>query len=196
MFDKDLGCHSCGATFEGDEVHCHSCGSCLLDRAKEPGPFFDHRGRAFLPCWLLDADRALLCEVLEDRSNHDEFISCLVRAKLSCTVGVISGGRDLGLVTTNSRVAFRFEGGATQFRTLVHRDHDIMAGKQISVMTPLGLALLGMREGYCAPVLRRIGTVQMVILERVKAAVPTRLRETKIIDGKAGIPDMPAHFHH
>lgn len=184
MFDGDLGCHSCGALLDGNVVRCNSCGACLLEHTHEPRLFFESYARTFPNCRMAERDRSLLIDYLETHAYcDDEFISQLARAKLSGLAGTVASEGERGIVTLGSRVLFRFEGGGSRCRTLAHWDHNSIPGRSISVMTPLGLALLGMQEGNWAPVLRRLGTVQLITVERVMANGRRRSHSTAAGDG-------------
>jgi regulator of nucleoside diphosphate kinase len=71
-------------------------------------------------------------------------------------------------VTMNSRALFRADiGGAAQSRTLIYDEDYSSVGGTISVVTPTGAALLGLREGSRMPYVTRDGERRILVLERV-----------------------------
>lgn len=55
---------------------------------------------------------------------------------------------DEDIVSTNCRVIYRLDGGPrTYAHLLVHPDDLMWPGAEVSVLTPLGIALLGLRAG-------------------------------------------------
>jgi transcription elongation GreA/GreB family factor len=82
---------------------------------------------------------------LGDR-NADFLLSELRRATL-CDVEELPED----VVSTNCRVTYRIDGGKQHAALLVHPDDMRRTGAELSVTTPLGIALLGLRCGDRMP---------------------------------------------
>lgn len=73
-----------------------------------------------------------------------------------------------GVVTMNSRVFFRPDLNCPlESRTLVYEDDYAVLGGTVSVLTPLGSALIGLREHSAMPYVSLDGTRRMLVVERV-----------------------------
>jgi regulator of nucleoside diphosphate kinase len=70
------------------------------------------------------------------------------------------------VVSTNCRVIFRIDEPKLRAHLLVHPDDLISPGTEISVTTPLGTALLGLRIGDRMPFVEE-GTVHEVVVEGI-----------------------------
>lgn len=72
------------------------------------------------------------------------------------------------VVSTNCRVIYRIDSEPkTRTHLLVHPDDLIWPGAEISVATPLGTALLGLRIGDCMPFLDEDGMDREVFVEGI-----------------------------
>jgi regulator of nucleoside diphosphate kinase len=72
------------------------------------------------------------------------------------------------VVTMNSRVFFRRNvGQPIESRTLVYDEDYAVPGATLSVFTPLGAALLGLRDGSRMPYVSREGIRYVAVVERV-----------------------------
>ena len=72
------------------------------------------------------------------------------------------------VISINSRVTYRLDGKSeTQTRVLVHADHARWPSAELSVMTPLGTALLGLSVGDSMPFRARDGQRHEVLVEDV-----------------------------
>ena len=94
------------------------------------------------------------------------------------------------VVTMNSRVSFRIDDAdETQSRYLVFPDDLSMYGLQITVLTPLGAALLGTRVGDRTPYPTPAGALHSVEVERIDfrpraKILPFRPRGAARIEGE------------
>jgi hypothetical protein len=70
-------------------------------------------------------------------------------------------------VTLGSNVGFRASGQRRINRTLVHWDHFRIPGSQLSLHTPWGVTLLGMKVGETAPAYDRNGVVEELTVDSV-----------------------------
>jgi regulator of nucleoside diphosphate kinase len=70
-------------------------------------------------------------------------------------------------VTLNSQVIFRVNGGPQLSRVLVHWDKFCVPGLHLSLHTPWGITLLGMRTGHEATVYWRNGVAEVIKIESV-----------------------------
>ena len=55
------------------------------------------------------------------------------------------------MVSTNAKVTYRIDGGRPTAHVLVHPQDLLWPGAELSVLTPLGIALLGLRVGDRMP---------------------------------------------
>jgi len=88
-----------------------------------------------------------------------------------------------GYVTLGSVVAFRVDGRAPINRVLVHWDEFCVPGLHLSLHTPWGITLLGMRVGHEAAVYWRGGVAEMIKVESI-----FRPREHRISPNAKGAP--------
>ncbi|HET8726967.1 MAG TPA: GreA/GreB family elongation factor [Alphaproteobacteria bacterium] len=87
--------------------------------------------------------------------------------KLEKSVVCRPGGVPADAVTMNSRVIFRVDGAAAETRLLVYPEQYFPTGQYLSLATPLGAALLGLREGDQIRFTDLQGTQHTVIVEKV-----------------------------
>lgn len=72
------------------------------------------------------------------------------------------------IVTMNARVYYRRQLGLpTEMRTLVYDPEDAPAGAGLPILSPLGVALLGLRAGQRMPYASLDGAAAIVLVERV-----------------------------
>lgn len=90
-----------------------------------------------------------------------------------------------GYVDLDSHVIFRIDGRSPLSRVLVHWDEFTVPGLHLSLHTPWGITLLGMRAGCEAAVYSRRGVAETIKVESVTHAAahrgvgPSRLPERK-----------------
>lgn len=97
----------------------------------------------------------------------DILLTELDRAKI-----VSDGKLPEGVVRMGSRVSYETEQGQSQTVILVYpADADIEAGR-ISVMTPIGVALIGLKAGQSITWLDRSGKRHKLTVVKVEAPVP------------------------
>lgn len=96
---------------------------------------------------LTTRDHAILQAMLDEhRGPHDPFMQLLDR-KLRASAISFSDDIPPGVVTLDSRVAYRIDGAPAGPRVLVERHMPDNAGDALSIRTIHGLALLGLAEG-------------------------------------------------
>lgn len=99
--------------------------------------------------------------------SHRAEIARLIRTKLAHARVVFSGDVDEDVATGNSRVVFAVNGEQEDSRVLVHWEHPLMVGFGLPITSILGITLLGMRSGQCAPFLHADGALGHVVLKHV-----------------------------
>jgi regulator of nucleoside diphosphate kinase len=111
-------------------------------------------------CLLTAKDYYLLADYAERYHDTPQFESQLLRMKLStaCIVGEESVP---DVVTLDSRVVFRINGGALQTRILSRRS------RELDTITPLALAMLGHRVGDTVYFQGRDGSSCTVMIDEV-----------------------------
>ncbi|GEO13664.1 GreA/GreB family elongation factor [Microvirga aerophila] len=80
------------------------------------------------------------------RPNREFLMSELRRASL-CHPDALPDD----VVSTNAKVTYRIDGGRPNAHVLVHPQDLLWPGAELSVLTPLGIALLGLRVGDRMP---------------------------------------------
>jgi len=175
-------CIDCGALIDPGEMLCGGCGAggmAMTGEMVRPDRQFRME-----PSCLTARDYGLIEAFLAERAERDPWMAAIARAKLA-TARIAAA--EPGMVTLNSRMTFRIDGGTPQQRTLVHWEHDIVMGRTLSVATPLGLALLGMRVGESAVLHSRDGSIRQVVLKAIEYQ-PEAVREAQ----GSGYREVPA----
>ena len=116
---------------------------------------------------LTTKDFSILEAMLERRIASGDVILPLLRRKLAEATVVQVGAVGAGVVTLNSRVVFRVNGGAAETRTLVQQENRGLVGLNLPVTTPRGLSMLGMSEGQTMLVDRPAGGQESILIEKI-----------------------------
>ena len=116
-------------------------------------------------CCLTESDVRLLEEAVAINGGMDTPIGRAVAEKLS-DVELRNAIPD-GYVKLNSQVNFRVDGRSPLSRVLVHWDEFCVPGLHLSLHTPWGITLLGMKIGHEAAVYWRDGVAEMIRVESV-----------------------------
>jgi regulator of nucleoside diphosphate kinase len=88
--------------------------------------------------------KRVVAEAFRNRDRIAPFLSAEVRRAALCDDGSLSEDR----VAPNRQVSYRLDcGPATRYRTLVYPGDLLDDAGQISLLSPIGTALLGLREG-------------------------------------------------
>lgn len=102
-------------------------------------------------------------------SNEDHPAAELLANKLAKARKYLAGDIDADTVTMNCRVRYRSDiGKSLESRILVYPKNYIPTGQFLSVMSPLGVALLGLREGEEAAYEQWDGSVHVLSVEGVE----------------------------
>lgn len=156
MSNKAFICPSCGARSSEPKARCAVCGAMTIPAesplsAKEAATAAS--GQDSLPSvYLHVGDHGRLAALarahIDARRPVARFLSDeLERAVLCADVPD-------GVVTMGSRVLFRVDGeDRTECRTLVYPQEYHPSGHYVSILSPVGVALLGLREGDHMPFL-------------------------------------------
>jgi transcription elongation GreA/GreB family factor len=147
----------------------------------------------------------LLEEAATIHGGRDSAVRRAITQKIRNAVLELREDIPAGYVTLGCRVTFRVNGQMTLSRVLVHWDAFSVPGLELSLATPWGIALLGMRAGSEAPVYWRDGSAEMIKVKAVEEfAEPARIRrattrqtqptgdETAITSHAAGRPPKTA----
>ena len=116
---------------------------------------------------LTATDHAIIESLLYCEDCHAGPRSFALRRKLADTVIVHPDDVAPHVVTLNSRVRFRINGGPPEERILVVRSRDNIPGVTLLAWTSRGLALLGMSAGQKARSMRLDGTHELITVEQV-----------------------------
>lgn len=128
--------------------------------------------------------KKLIAEAFRHGHRQAPFLSAEVRRALFCEDSLVPGN----VVVPGSWVSYRLDWqDATPARALVYPEEFHDAGTQISLLSPIGVALLGLRAGEGMPVflagsgihtLRVTGVEQRPLLGRAQVAVDRSMRNT------------------
>lgn len=108
-------------------------------------------------CQLTTKDLAILEVMLERGENHDDAFECLLRHKIRGAWVVFRDDVAPGVVTLNSRVAYRIDDGPATAGLIVQAVGKDFPGSALSLRTLRGLALLGLAEGESIEIQRAAG---------------------------------------
>ena len=81
------------------------------------------------------------------RKPHRQFLMSELRRAALCHPDALPDD----VVSTNAKVTYRIDGGRPMAHVLVHPQDLLWPGAELSVLTPLGIALLGLRVGDRMP---------------------------------------------
>jgi len=99
------------------------------------------------------------------RKPHRRFLMSELRRAFLCHPDALPDD----VVSTNAKVTYRIDGGRPMAHVLVHPQDLLWPGAELSVLTPLGTALLGLRVGDRMPFrTSRDGPVHEVAVEDVR----------------------------
>ena len=99
------------------------------------------------------------------RKPHRRFLMSELRRAFLCHPDALPDD----VVLTNAKVTYRIDGGRPMAHVLVHPQDLLWPGAELSVLTPLGTALLGLRVGDRMPFrTSRDGPVHEVAVEDVR----------------------------
>ena len=88
--------------------------------------------------------KRIVAEAFRNRDRIAPFLSAELRRADLCDDRMLAGDR----VAPNRQVSYRLDwGAATPYRTLVYPDDLHDEDRQISLLSPIGTALLGLRQG-------------------------------------------------
>ncbi|MBN8944855.1 MAG: nucleoside-diphosphate kinase [Rhizobiales bacterium] len=107
-------------------------------------------------CQLTTKDLAIL-EVMLERHGHDDAFECLLRRKIRGAWVVFRDDIAPGVVTLNSRIAYRIDDGPVTPGLIVQAEGENFPGSALSLRTLRGLALLGLAEGESIEIARPAG---------------------------------------
>jgi regulator of nucleoside diphosphate kinase len=119
------------------------------------------------PCLLTTKDHTILEVMLERCLGLDDPLRPILQEKLRKAVVVFADEVLPTVVTLNSRVAYRVNGGAAETRIVAHDEIRGLVGRVISITVPRGLALLGLAEGQSFHIRGRDGADETVTVQEV-----------------------------
>lgn len=145
---------------------------------------------------LTTKDFTILEVMLERCLGLDDPLGAMLRRKLAKAAVVFRDDVPLEVVTLNSRVAYRIDGGPAETRIVAHDEMRGLVGLLLPLANPRGLALLGMAEGESDTILRADGTEETVTVQEVLYQPEAARRETKYLaprgpaPGQVGTPTL------
>ena len=122
-------------------------------------------------CCLTEQDVHLLEEAARIYGGQDSAVHRALAQKIQSSTLELSEDIPAGYAKLNDRVTFSVNGRVTLSRVLVHWNSFVVPGRDLSLATPWGIALLGTRPGHEAPVYWRGGIAEMIRVEAVEQAV-------------------------
>ena len=114
-----------------------------------------------------DYNRLMSVAALENKRHkpHRQFLMSELRRASLCHPDALPDD----VVSTNAKVTYRIDGGRPTAHVLVHPQDLLWPGAELSVLTPLGTALLGLRVGDRMPFrTSHDGPVHEVVVEDVQ----------------------------
>jgi transcription elongation GreA/GreB family factor len=134
-----------------------------------------------------DHNRLMSVAALENKRHkpHREFLMSELRRASLCHPDALPDD----VVSTNAKVTYRLEGdGQQRAHVLVYPEDLLWPGAELSVLTPLGIALLGLRVGDRMPFrTSRDGPVHEVVVENVRfRLLPDEAEPTQDAIGQSG----------
>jgi regulator of nucleoside diphosphate kinase len=142
-------------------LECLECGAPAAPVASSD------RGGAAPWCCLTERDVRLLDEAAAMHGGPDSAIGRAVAAKIRASAVELRDDVPADCVTLGSRVIFRVNGGEALSRVLVHWDMFFVPGLDLSLATPWGITLLGLRIGHEAAAYWRDGTAERIVVEAI-----------------------------
>ncbi len=125
--------------------------------------FASNGAAEFLPwCCLTEKDVRLLEKAAAIHGGNESPTSRTVVEKIRGSVVELREDIPPGYVTIGSQVAFSVNGGPPLSRVLVHWDKWPVPGLDLSLATPWGITLLGMRGGSEAAAYWRDGSAERI----------------------------------
>jgi regulator of nucleoside diphosphate kinase len=158
MYENLSACATCGGPVPPPALTCVECGApATADLPEGAAPW----------CCLTERDVRLLEQAAAIHGGPDSAIGRAVAEKIGGAGVALREEVPPGYVTLNSRVAFRVNGGEPISRVLVHWDMFFVPGLDLSLATPWGITLLGMKVGHEAAAYWRDGTAERIVVEAI-----------------------------
>jgi regulator of nucleoside diphosphate kinase len=118
---------------------------------------------------ILTAKDFTILEAMRDRClGRDDPLAPLLREKLESALVVMGGDVPAEVATLGSRVTFSIDGREPDTRVLSKERAASPVGLFLSIVTPRGLALLGLSEGGAFRLPGRDGAGERILLEKVQ----------------------------
>lgn len=136
-------------------------------------------------CQLTTRDFTLL-ETMQDRwPSNDELMREILRVKLTETIVMFRQDIPPTVVTLDSQVTYRINGGRAETRTVADNAMRGLVGLTvISITNPRGLTMLGLAEGQSATLQRTGEAPETITIEKVlyqpEAAARTSSNDAKL----------------
>ncbi len=143
------------------------------------------------PCLLTTKDHTVLEVMLERCLGLDDPLRPILQEKLRKAVVVFADDVLPTVVTLNSRVAYRVNGGAAETRIVAHDEIRGLVGRVISITVPRGLALLGLAEGQSLHIRGRDGADEIVTVQEVAYQPEAAKRQAEKMN-RTAMPPFPA----
>lgn len=118
-------------------------------------------------CILTTKDISILETMLERNPEKGSALACLMRAKITAAKIVFRDDVPETVVTLNSRVSYRIDGGEPDTRIVAQAHMNSAVGCFLPVTTMRGLALLGMMQGETMRIPGREGAMEDIELVAV-----------------------------
>ncbi len=162
MYQNSFACAECGGRVPSPAEQCPRCGA--------PSIVYPIDAFAAAPtpwCCLTEHDVRLLEQAAAINGGADSPIGRAVAEKIRGSVVELRNEVPPDYVTLNSRVVFRVNGGDPLSRVLVHWDMFFVPGLDLSLATPWGITLLGLKVGHEAAAYWRDGTAERIVVESI-----------------------------
>ena len=174
MLTLSHACPCCRIAVAPSAALCRACGTRISPPARTDA---DSRP----PVWITTENYHPLAACIGRNLAAGSPLGDFLRGELSRAVVCAPDWIAPDVVTMNSRVAYAVgEGGDVETRRLVFPDRHAPTGDTLSVLSPLGAALIGLASGTGMNVRNRQGDAITVRVERV-VYQPEAARRTQLV---------------
>jgi regulator of nucleoside diphosphate kinase len=157
MLSDVTACPYCRVPIAKSAARCRACGTRLLSPSQPAAP----------PIWITTEGYRALDLLIRRHHRPGDDIARFLLGELQRAVICAPEWIRADVVTLNSRVTFAIDGTEPQTCVLVDPAHYTPTGHHVSVLTPLGAALIGLAAGSRMAFTDRQGTPATVRVEAV-----------------------------
>ena len=139
-------------------------------------------------CQLTTKDYTTIEVLLERYAGRDDTMAAILRQKIAKAVVMFRDDIPSNVVTLDSRVTFRVDGGPAETRIIANDETRGVVGMVLAITTPRGVALLGLAEGDCVTITKEDGSRETLSVQEVVYQPEAAARDAGKL-GQRGAPD-------